>query len=488
MPVLRIGSHSFLLVVLVALSTRHCDAYQKKEAQRPLDNGRLVVSQNCRFLQHENGEPFFWQGDTAWRLFQKLNRSEVETYLENRRRKGFNVVQAAMLYEMPEVNVYGDAALVNSNPIHPQTTQGNDPESDLEYDYWDHVEFVIDKAAAKGIYIALIPAWGSIVKEGHFTVESARCYGQWLAERYRDKVNIIWINGGDIRGDSNKDIWQALGTTLHEMDPNHLMTFHPFGRTQSSTWFHNEDWLDFNMFQSGHRRYDQLRPQIDDAATWKGEDNWKYVREDYAKTPPKPTIDGEPSYENIPQGLHDPNEPYWQAHDVRRYAYWSVFAGSFGHTYGNNAVMQMHKPHSGEGKYGVRDYWHEAIDAPGAGQMQHLKALVLSRPFFERTFDPSLIAGENGTEYDYIIATRGESFVFVYTYTGRAFDISMGKITGEKVKAWWYNPRTGTAEFLGDFASEGVRRFDPPGLEEEGNDWVLVLDDAAKEFSAPGGS
>jgi len=482
MPVPKSGYYLLLLVVLPAIQ---CNAYQTRQIQRPWDSGRLVVSDNRRFLQHENGKPFFWLGDTAWLLFEKLNRTGVETYLENRRRKGFNVIQAVLLHELPQVNVYGDTALVDSNPAQPRTTKGNSPEDSSEYDYWDHVDFVIDKAAEKGIYLGMLPVWGSIVKKGHFTVRSARTYGEWLVKRYRDKANIIWVNGGDIRGDNNTEIWQALGTALHKTDSNHLVSFHPFGRTQSSTWFHNEEWLDFNMFQSGHRRYDQRR-ESDDITTWKGEDNWKYVLEDYAKTPPKPTIDGEPSYENIPQGLHDPKEPYWQDRDARRYAYWSVFAGSFGHTYGNNAVMQMHKPNSGEGNYGVRNYWYEAIDDPGAGQMQHLKTLVLSRPFFERVFDPSIISGKNGNKYDYVIATRGESYIFVYTYTGREFDVSMDKITGEKVKAWWYNPRNGEADFLGYFENKDVRHFYPPGLKKKGNDWVLVLDDAAKKFSVPG--
>lgn len=477
----------FVLLLLVVLLATGCNTLQSENAPPPWDNGRLVISENGRFLQHENGRPFFWLGDTAWRFFHRLNRSEVETYLENRRRKGFNVVQAVLLFEMPEFNVYGAPALVNSNPAQPQTTQGNNPEVEFEYDYWDHVDFVVNKAAEKNIYIALIPAWGSTVKGGYFTVESARKYGQWLTERYRDKPNIIWINGGDSRGNQNMEIWQALGAIIHETDSDHLMSFHPFGRMQSSTWFHNEDWLDFNMFQSGHRRYDQ-RLQDDDIAAWKGEDNWKYVLEDYAKIPPKPTIDGEPSYENIPQGLHDPNEPYWQDRDARRYAYWSVFAGAFGHTYGNNAVMQMHKPDSGLGRYGVRNYWYEAIDDPGAGQMQHLKSLVRSRPFFERVFDPSIIAGDNGSQYDYVIATRGKSFAFIYTYTGREFDVSPGKISGEKIRAYWYNPRNGRAEFLGYFENKAVQHFDPPGQRKEGNDWVLILDDAGEKFPIPDSS
>ncbi|MBN1787350.1 MAG: glycoside hydrolase family 140 protein [Sedimentisphaerales bacterium] len=451
-----------------------CIAAQSK----PWDNGKLIVSQNGRFLQHENGTPFFWQGDTGWLLFEKLSRAEAETYLENRRKKGFNVIQVMVLHELPQKNLYGDYAVEENDPAKPITTPGNNPKSESEYDYWDHIDFIVDTAGEKGLYIGMVPAWGSIVKQEYLNTSNAAQYAAWLANRYCDKPNIVWLNGGDLKGDTCKEVWQIMGKTIKQTDTNHLMTFHPYGRTQSSMWFHNEDWLDFNMFQSGHRRYDQLRPGKDDAERWKGEDNWKYVLEDYALTPPKPTMDGEPSYENIPQGLHDPNEPYWQEQDARRYAYWSVFAGAFGHVYGNNAVMQMHKPDSGKGSYGVRDYWYEAIDAPGAGQMQYLQKLILSRPFFERIFDPSLIADDIGIEYDYVIATRGKNYAFIYTYTGRTFEVALGIISGKKVKASWYDPRDGKTESIGTFKNEGTHLFDPPGKEQPGNDWVLILDDA----------
>lgn len=469
-------------LLLIFLLTILCNADQSKQSTKPWDNGRLVVSANGRFLQHENGKPFFWLGDTAWLLFAKLNREEVQTYLENRRQKGFNVIQVMVLHRIPQLNIYRDSALERYDPSQPLTTPGNNPQIESEYDYWDHVDFVVETAAQKGIYIAMVPTWGSNVRRRRspFTVESTRAYGKWLAERYRNKPSIIWINGGDTRGDQNTQIWQTLGTTLHEEDPNHLITFHPFGRTQSSMWFHNESWLDFDMFQSGHRRYDQRDPN-DDIATWKGEDNWKYVLEDYAKIPPKPTIDGEPSYEHLPQGLHDPTEPLWQAKDARRYAFWSVFAGSFGHTYGNGVVMNMRKPNSGRASYGGQSYWYDAINDPGAGQMQYLKKLILSRPFFERVYDPSIVI-DNGEKYDYVSATRGKSYAFIYTYTGRDFELSLGKISGEKVLAYWYNPRNGKSQLLGTFENNGTRRFDPPGEKAEGNDWVLILDDASKQF------
>ncbi len=443
--------------------------------------GPITVSSNGRFLQYKDGRPFFWLGDTAWNLFQRLDRKETDRYLENRRLKGFNVIQAVAFHGSGEMNAYGTEALLENDAAKPKVTPGNDFSKPGEYDYWDHINWAVDLAAKKGLYIAILPVWGSSVKTKTLNAENVQIYARWLAARYRDKPNIFWILGGDIRGDVSPEIWKDLGHTLKQEDPNHLITYHPFGRTQSSTWFHNEAWLDFNMFQSGHRRYDQ-----DDTPAAKGEDNWRYVNEDYAKRPPKPTLDWEPSYENIPQGLYDPKQPYWTDKECRRYAYWSVFAGAAGHTYGNNAVMQMHKPNMGPGAFGVRNFWYEAIDEPGAAQMQYLKLLMLSRPYLERIPDQGLIAGDNGAHEQHIIATRGKSYLMAYTYIGRPFEIHMGIISGKQVRAWWYDPRDGSAREIGVFLNQGTQVFTPPSLPASGNDWVMVLDDAAEKFSAPG--
>jgi hypothetical protein len=227
------------------------------------------------------------------------------------------------------------------------------------------------------------------------------------------------------------------------------------------------------MFQSGHRNYGQ---DTTAGELHYGEDNWKYIEADYRQTPVKPTLDGEPSYEGIPQGLHDTLQPYWTANDVRRYGYWSVFAGAAGYTYGHNAVMQMHKPGDKDGNYGVKDFWFNAINDPGAQQMVYLKKLLLSRPYFERVPDQSLIAGEPGDQYNHLLATRGQQYAFIYTYNGRNIKVNMGKIAGDTVKATWYNPRNGSTTTIGKFRNKGVATFDPPGIQQNGNDWVLVLD------------
>ena len=459
------GKTMYLMTAAMILMAVACSSPDIQE-----HTGPLKISENGRFFTDQNGEPFFWLGDTGWLLFGKLDREAAVRYLEDRRQKGFNVIQVMLLHDPGMTSVYGDSALVNRNVARPKVTGGSSFEENEEYDYWDHVDFIIDRADEKGICMALVPVWGSHVRSGHVSRKAIRAYGEFLAERYNHRKNIIWLNGGDVRGSDSTAIWSILGHTLKERCPDHLITFHPFGRTQSSTWFHNDPWLDFNMFQSGHKRYDQ-----DTSGLAYGEDNWRYAGEDYGLYPVKPTLDGEPSYEGIPQGLHDPSQPFWTDKDVRRYAYWSVFAGSAGHTYGHSAIMQMHRPGDENPGYGNTVYWTDALDAPGAGQLIHLKNLMLSRPYFERIPDQSLIA-DQGERYDYLSATRSTGYAFVYTYTGRNFTVDPGPLAGTELHASWFNPRDGSTTGIGTFPNRGLLEFDPPGERGEGNDWVLILD------------
>lgn len=458
-----------LVPILLAGALFSCTA--KQEQQELMG---LKISENGRYLAAENGDPFFWLGDTGWLLFNKLNRDEAEVYLEDRKNKGFNVIQAMVLHTVPSVNVYGDSSIVNKDIARPLVTAGSNPDVDEEYDYWDHIDYIIDKAADKGLYMALVPVWGSPVKDGKVSPAQAKVYARFLAERWKDKKNIIWLNGGDIKGSDSIAVWQEIGKTIKSIDANHLMTYHPRGRTGSSDWFHDASWLDFNMVQSGHRRYDQDTSANEDKHY--GEDNWKFMQADWKRNPVKPTIDGEPSYEGIPQGLHDIKEPRWTADDVRRYGYWSVFAGAFGYTYGQNSVMQMHAATDTSTAYGSKELWTEALQAPGASQMKHLKDLMLSRGhYFERVPDQSIIA-EAGEKYDNLLATRTDDYAFIYTYNGREIPVNMGKIKGDKVEASWFNPRNGETKAIGKFDNQGVQRFKPEGQQKDGNDWVLILD------------
>lgn len=447
-------------------------------AQKPWDNGRLVISSNNRYLQFENGRPFFWLGDTGWLVPQHLDRAEVEYYFNKCRRAGYNMVQIQVMDAVPSYNIYGQQSL----PSGWDFTKA-DPEG--VYSYWDHLDYIIRKAEQNGIYIGMVAIWGSQVQAGNINAEQAKAYGKFLAERYKNNPNIIWIMGGDIQGDIHPEVWNALATSIKSIDNKHLMTYHPRGRYTSAKWWSKASWMDFHTFQSGHRKYGQRMGNKDypipDSTE---EDNWMYVDSTWAYKPIKPVLDDEPSYEDIPKGLHDTNEARWQDYDVRRYAYWSIFAGSCGHTYGHNAIMQMLKPGypTGYGSDGTVKAWYQGLEDPGYNQMQYLIDLMLSFPYFDRIPDQSIIAGKNGVKYDRLIATRGKDYLMVYNYNSDVMKIDLRKISGKKKLLWWFNPSDGAISFIGTADNKIITVSPQIEKTDKINDRVLIAIDADKNY------
>ena len=472
-----------MLIALLAMVTTIVWADQK-----PWDNGRLKVSANQRFLMHENGTPFFWQGDTGWLLPERLDRAEAEWYLQRCREEGYNVVQVQVIDAVPAINIYGQLshplpiAQGDRNPVQSKMSHGSCPHVQ-SYGYWDHLDYIVDMAAQNGIYIGMVCIWGGLVKAGKLSVEEAKKYGTFLAKRYQNKPNIIWFMGGDIQGDIKPEVWNALATSIKAIDQNHLMTYHPRGRYTSAKWWSQAPWIDFHTFQSGHRKYGQRMGNADyPIPDNTEEDNWMYVDSTWAYKPIKPVLDAEPSYEDIPMGLHDKSEPHWKACDVRRYAYWSVFAGSCGHTYGHNAIMQMLKPGypTSYGDAGDVKTWYQALNDPGFQQMKFLRQLILSFPYFERVPDQSIIQ-DNGSQYDRLIATRGNDYLLVYNYTSRDMKLDLTKISGTKKNVWWMNAGTGILRYLGEYDSKVLTfRMHKQGFGIE--DGVLIAVDAAKTY------
>ena len=446
--------------------------------QKPWDNGKLMVSSNNRYLQFENGRPFFWLGDTGWLVPQHLDRSEVEYYFNKCRRAGYNMVQIQVMDAVPSYNIYGQQSL-------PYGWDFSKADPEGVYSYWDHLDYIIRKAEQNGFYIGMVAIWGSQVQAGNINAEQAKAYGKFLAERYKNNPNIIWIIGGDIQGNIHPEVWDALATSIKSIDNKHLMTFHPRGRYTSAKWWSKASWMDFHTFQSGHRKYGQRMGNKDypipDSTE---EDNWMYVDSTWAYKPIKPVLDDEPSYEDIPKGLHDANEARWQDYDVRRYAYWSVFAGSCGHTYGHNAIMQMLKPGypTGYGSDGTVKSWYQALEDPGYNQMQYITDLMLSFPYFERVPDQSIIVGKNGVKYDRLIATRGKDYMLIYNYNSNVMKIDLRKISGKKKLLWWFNPSDGAISFIGTADNKIITVSPQIEKSDKVNDRVLIAIDAEKNY------
>jgi hypothetical protein len=195
-----------------------------------LSHAQLRVSKNHRFLETNDGKPFFWLGDTAWELFHRLSREEAEKYLKNRAEKGFTVIQAVALAELDGLhtpNAYGEIPLENDDPTKPREA------------YFQHVDYVIRKAEELGLYVGLLPTWGDKVFKNRwgagpeiFTPANAKAYGLWIGKRYKNQKNIIWILGGDRNPRDEKDvgIWRAMAAGIEEGvggQDKALMTFHP---------------------------------------------------------------------------------------------------------------------------------------------------------------------------------------------------------------------------------------------------------------------
>lgn len=443
----------------------------------------LRVSDNHRFLVTDRGDPFFWLGDTGWEMLHRLDRGEMEHYMRNRAGKGFTVIQTVIVSEIDGLtfpNMEGNLPFEEFDPERPSG------------DYFSLVDYAVKKAGEFGLVLALLPTWHRYVlpgshpllnEEAVFNTRNAYAYGKFLGDRYRDAPNIVWVLGGDWPAGPQIGIWDAMAAGIDAGEAGaHLVTYHPRGQQTSSTWLHNREWLDFNMVQTGHQA-----PSFN---------VYDWIFNDYALTPPKPVVNGEPAYEGIGIWFNPVNGRH-DDYEIRKQAYWSVFAGAFGHTYGNNNIWQMNRNDQAS-RIWADVTWEEALEHPGSGELIHLRRLMESRPFLTRIPDQEILLGENPSHAsDHIRVTRdgtpGNSdatYIMAYIPYVRGFGINTTVLRGERLKIWWYSPATGRAFPQATVDNTGEIRFSnwqsPVREGMGGPDWVVVIDDASAGYDAPG--
>ena len=460
---------------------------------------RLRVDSTGHYLQTQDGKPFFWLGDTAWQLIDATTREECSYYLHTRARQGYTVIQTVVLSEFDGLNkpsALGLRPFLDDDPTRPAEP------------YFDRVVEIVREAESLGLYVALVPTWGDkltapwgvgprIFRNDNLSV--AHAYARYLGTKMRGATNVIWMLGGDrparIAGMNNeyllkmaKDsgfgpnqdwtpIWREFAAGIAEgIGETPLITYHPQGGPErTSVMLPKERWLSINGMQSGHGGGHDIPV-------------WEWVAEDYAVTPAKPTLDLEPNYEDHPYNpwpRWDPATGYFRDYDVRKQTYRSVFAGAAGVTYGHHAVWGFVGARNDVENNADRD-WTDGLYRPAGRQMQFLKDLMLSRPYFSRVPDQGLIAGDARAGGLHVQATRDRdgSYVFVYfPMSDQTAIIDLTTLRAKRWTGWWYDPRTGIAKALGDIAGGKRNQFKTPPY---GPDWVLVLDDATAKFPPPG--
>jgi hypothetical protein len=405
------------------------------------------VSPDHRHVVDQSGAPYLIHGDTPWSLIVGLTKEEAEQYLENRRRKGFNSIIVNLIehkFRGP-VNRYGEG---------PFRTPGDF--STPNEKYFEHADWVIRKAAEKGIQVFLAPIYLGYIGTDEGWIEEAlsngpakcRAWGEYVGKRYRDFDNLVWLIGGDRNPDKAREDVDAIVAGIQEFDNRHLFTAHCHPENSAVDQYKNDGWLDVND-------------------TYTYEIVHKKLIADYNRVPVMPYFLIETSYE----GEHNASPV-----QIRRQAYWALLCGATGQFLGNRPIWLFDPG------------WEKAMDATGSQDMVRVKTLFQSRPWYELVPDQKHEVVLDGlgefNGLDYLAAARSSDggTVMAYLPSSRTFTVDMTKVSGSKAQAWWFNPRTGKSASAGEFATNGKRQFTPPG---EG-DWVLVLDDASRKLGAPG--
>jgi hypothetical protein len=430
----------------------------------PIFSQGYKVSENKRYIVKDN-KPFIWLGDTAWELFHRCSKEDTEFYFQTRAEQGFTVVQAVILAELDGLhkpNFYGHTPLFNDDP------------TQLNEDYFSHVEQIIDQAADHNITMAILPTWGDKIFKNTwgtgpeiFNTKNAYEFGNLIGKKFKNKKNIIWVIGGDRNprnGSKDTEVWRSMAqglTQAYGHKDSLLITFHPQPNGEgASEWFHDDDWFDFNMFQTGHCR---------DLPVYEN------MMASYNRLPTKPVLNGEPIYEAHPVCFNAKDLGYASAYDIRKAAYLSILSGSFGHTYGCHAVWQMYSDRF-EGINGPLANWKNSLNLQGANQIRHLRKLTTLLPLHELVPAQDLLLENDKSAYERIQAGKSKNHIVVYSALGKSFSLNFKNYQGIKNKSIWFNPRTGEMiESLFDIPKDNTwKKFTPPSA-GYGLDWVLIV-------------
>jgi hypothetical protein len=418
----------------------------------------LRVAANGRYLEDSSGKPFYFVGDTQWRLFLNYSFEEAREIIDDRAAKGFTAI----------------LVLVSDDNL--PNRQGHAPFQDratLEVDeaYFAHVDRVLDYAGAKGLAVYAGPLWWKFHLDA--SEQGIAAYGRWIGSRWKHRGNLIWVLGGDQRfRKADLPYFRTLAHAIREGGAMQIMSWHPYsgvpwlnsGRS-SSGYLHDEPWLAFSSVQA-HAQGGRMAER---------------VLQDYNRTPAKPTILMESWYYwtelwqkyPIHQGTLRVRQSHYQAR---------IGGGSFGEVYGAWPFWYLSST-PGE--------WRRALhDQPAATQIAtYMRRCLEGLEWWKLEPDQQgeILVGGRGWRWSWARAVAagdaGHSFAVAYVPTHREIEIDLGWFAAP-VQARWFDPTDGAYSDAAVHANASVQRFRPPRRNRAGDeDFVLVMQ--ALEQSGP---
>ncbi len=425
----------------------------------------------------EDDKPFFYTACTGWELFHKLTFKEATVYIDNRASKGFNVIQAVAVAELDGLNTpsYEGRHLPFSRI---DTLSINDA-------YFEHVKNVVQYANSKGLYVALVPMWGSyfVPAEGSqakpvFDEDSIAPFIDYLARKMAG-LGIIWMLGGDrcYLERSHKHVMRLMADGIRNVSgQSQLITAHTQGGRSLYDMLDQPGWLDFLTWQTGHM-----------GAAYPA---WWPIEHDYNRQS-KPVVNAEPCYESHPImneyafTRSDGVSRFTDTH-IRRASYWSVFAGSAGITYGCYSLWQMRReedeaiaiPESAASAYSgdAIPYWHQSLDYPGAFQIGILRRFISELPESERRVPANeLLLSDNplGIRHVRVLRHPDNRWVAAYIPHQQTITLDVRCFGVDGLEIYWFNPIYGITNKMSDTITESLILNMTTPMNEQ--DWILVL-------------
>ena len=169
-------------VALATMAVSACVATNTAPAQAA-SMQKLKVS--GRYLVRADDTPLFWLSDTAWAL-PKLSNADIDLYLSDRAGKGFTAVLIALKYHT-DILFNGQGPFLNDNTDTPNK------------EFWQHIDYIVAQAEAKGLYVAVTMMWAEDYESLGLSSDSAKAYrmGHWIGDRYKKQNNIVWVVSGE---------------------------------------------------------------------------------------------------------------------------------------------------------------------------------------------------------------------------------------------------------------------------------------------------
>lgn len=419
-------------------------------------HGELRLSSNKRYIEHNDGTPFFWLADTVWcgPLFADFNDWQV--FLKDRVEKEFTAIQFVMTqWRMADADAAGNPAFTGKEKVAVNPA------------FFQRMDKYVDAINDAGLVAVPVLLWAIRGDEnpGYSLPEDQKIVlAEYMIARY-GAHQVIWFLGGDGNYSGERaETWKRIGRTVFNEDQHRLATQHVRGRSWIGKEFRNEAWFSFIGYQSGHG---------DDEGTFRWLNQGPPATE-WNNKPNLPVINTEPNYE-----AHN-GYKYRKVHNdhsVRRAAYWSLLVSpTAGVTYGGQGIWGWHTKVQAPADHistGLGSPWYIAKDLPGALSIKYLHQFFKGIEWWRLIPAQEILTEQPGKDdaSKFIAAAKSRAGDLLVAYLPEGGEVTLKTDSLQKgMNARWYHPRTG-----GWLDAEKVVKPRQTFKTADKNDWVLLI-------------